>query len=341
MRTDPQAIDADLRAAMGTSSSGVEPGITPRRRRRLLVSTAATVLVVGTAVAGASLIAHRRSPSTTAVGAEPVAAPQILRRSPRPDRQPCRLDNVDSVDWIVQSAPWGLSTGLALRPNNSERCTLAGTPQLSGVNTTTGASEPIAAADVGPLDTGVARQFPATVDPGEPARLEIRGNKCPAGQEPRSYRNLVVTVGAKKLPLPRSRRLTGVCGADVSQWFVEPPMLYAALNAKLQAPAALRAGQDFAYTVQIDNVFARDYPLPSCPTFRFGIAATEVGPWQRVNCTQTSIDGHDSSTFTLHGQIPLDTKPGRRKLTWMAVMSTGEATIADLGTDGMTVTVTR
>ncbi|MEU8612188.1 hypothetical protein AB0C29_29795, partial [Actinoplanes sp. NPDC048791] len=284
---------------------------------------------------------QRPAPSTTAVGAEPVAAPQLLRRSPRPDRQPCRLDNVDSVEWLVQSAPWGLSTGLALRPNNSERCTLSGRPQLSGVNSATGASEPIAVADLGPLDTSITRQFPATIDPAEPARLQIRGDKCPAGQKPRSYRALVLTVGAKKLPLPSSRRLTGICGADVSHWFVEPPMLYAALNAKLQAPAVLRRGQDFTYTVRIDNVFERDYPLSSCPVFRLGVADVDTGPWQRINCTLTSIEGHDSVEFTLPGHIPPDVEPGPHKLTWLAAMSTGEAAVADLGTDGTAVTITR
>ncbi|MFG2040782.1 hypothetical protein [Dactylosporangium sp. NPDC048998] len=356
MSFDPQTIEADLRAAMRTGPSQVaarpdpvarvESGVTRRRRRRLLVTTAAAALAVGTVVAGTGLIIDRPFRSTadtsTAVGAEPVAAaPQILRRSPRPDRQPCRIDNVDSMDWIVQSAPWGLSTGLALRPNNSDRCTLSGRPQLSGINTATGASEPIAAVDAGQLDTSVTRQFPATIDPGEPARIEIRGGKCPAGQEPRSYRSLVVTVGTQKIPLPSSRSLTGICGADVSQWFVEPPMLYAALNAKLEAPRVLGRGQDFTYTVQIDNVYARNYPLSSCPIFRLGIAATDIGPWQRINCTQAAIHGHDSIRFTLHGQIPPDTEPGQHKLTWMAAMSTGEATIADMGTGGTTVTITR
>jgi hypothetical protein len=350
MRIDPQTIEADLRSAMHSTSSPVaawpdpvarvEAGVIRRRRRRLLVSTAAAALVVGTAVAGTGFVTHRSSTSTTVASAEPVTAPQILRRSPRTDRQPCQLDKVDSVDWIVQSAPWGPSTGFALRPNNSERCTLSGTPQLSGVNTATGGSEPIAAVDAGPLDSDVTRQFPATIDPAEAARIEVRGDKCSAGQKSRSYRDLVLTVGTKMIPLPSSRRLTGICGADVSQWFVEPPMLYAALNATLRAPAVLGRGQDFTYTVQVDNPYARDYPLSPCPTYGLGIGATEIGSWQRINCTQTSIDGNDSVTFTLHGRIPLDTEPGQHKLTWMAAMSTGKATIADMGTDGTTITVT-
>lgn len=351
MRSDPQTIEADLREALRTSPSPVaawpDPvtrlaaGVTRRRRRRLLAATASVVLVAGAAVAGIGLITHRPASTTAVVGSEPAAAPQILRRSPRADRQPCRLDNVDSAGWIVQSAPWGLSTGLALRPNNSERCTLSGRPQLSGVNTATGVLDPIAAADAGPLDSSVARQFPATIDPGEAARVEVRGTKCVAGQKPRSYRDLVLAVGAKKISLPSFRRLDDICGADVSQWFVEPPMLYAALNATLQAPTVLRRGEEFTYTVHIDNVYARDYSLSPCPTYRLGIAATEIGSWQRVNCTQSSIDGHDSITFTLQGQVPPDTKPGQHKLTWMAVMSTGEATIADMGTGGTTVTIPR
>src|SRR4029079_17908088 len=102
----------------------------------------------------------------------------------------------------------------------------------------------------GPLDSSVARQFPATIDPGEAARVEIRGVECAAGRTPRSYRDLVLTVGAEKISLPASRRLDGVCGADVSQWFVEPPMLYAALNATLRAPAALRRGEEFTHTAR-------------------------------------------------------------------------------------------
>lgn len=320
----------------------MEATITRRRRRRVLAAIAAAALVTGIAATGVSVITHRPSPSTTNVSAEPVATPQILRRAPRPDRQPCRLDRIDSVDWIVQSAPWGPSTGFAVRPNNTGRCTLSGQPQLSGVNTATGASEPIAAVDLGPLKDGVTRQFPATVDPGEPARIQIRGNtRCPAGQKPRSYRNLLLTAGDQKFRLPGTRTLTGVCGADVSQWFVEPPMDYAALNATVQAPPTLRQGQDFDYTVRIDNVFPHQYSLPSCPVFRLDVAVAETASWQRITCTQTRIDGNDEIEFTRRGRIPPDTAPGRHKLTWMAVLGNGEAIIADMGTDGTTVTITR
>ncbi|WP_433368797.1 hypothetical protein ACQPZX_42250 [Actinoplanes sp. CA-142083] len=352
MKIDPQTIEDDLRAAMHAGPSPlpawpdpvarVEAGITRRRRRKLLVTAAAVVLVAGAAAGGLAVVTHRPPPSTSIVSAEPVAAPQILRRSPRPDAPPCRLDQVGAVDWIVQSAPWGQSTGFALRPTNSERCTVSGKPALSGVNTATGASEPIAAADLGPLDQSVVRQFPATIDPGEMARVQIRANTtCPAGEKPRSYRDLTLTVGEKKLSLPASRVLKGVCGADVTQWFVEPPMDYASLNATVEAPAVLRQGEEFSYTVRISNVFPSEYPMDSCPVFQLGVAAKTTGPWQRIECTQDSIDDHDSVEYTLRGQIPPDTGPGPRKLTWMAVMSNGEAVIADMGTDGTAVTITR
>jgi len=117
-------------------------------------------------------------------------------------------------------------------------------------------------------------------------------------------------------------------------------MDYAPLNATVRAPSVLRPGQEFSYTVRIDNVFPRDYPLPSCPIYRLGVGGAAAGPWQRIECSQTSVGEHDSVEFTLRGQLPPDTKPGRRRLTWMAVMSNGEATIADMGTDGTTITVT-
>jgi hypothetical protein len=310
-------------------------------RRWLLATVVVAALVVGTAAA-IILITHRPSPSVAAVKAEPVAAPRILRRSARPDRPPCRLDNVDSVSYIKQSAPWGPSTGFAVRPNNDGRCTLSGTPLLSGVNIATGKSEPIPTAQLGPLDNRVVRQFPATIDPGEPARVDIHGAlQCPAGQKRRSYRDLALTVGTKKISLPTAVFLSEICGADVSHWYVEPPMLYAALNATLKVPTVLRRGEDFTYTVKIDNVYSGSYPMPSCPVVRLGIGGTEIEPWQRIACTQSAIHGHNNIAFTLYGRIPPDTEPGRHKLTWMAAMSTGEALIADMGTDGATVTVTR
>jgi len=76
-------------------------------------------------------------------------------------------------------------------------------------------------------------------------------------------------------------------------------------------------------------------------SFRLGVAAASTGPWQRLNCTQTRIGAHDSVEFTLPGRIPPDIEPGRHKLTWMAVLSDGEAAIADMGTDGTAVTITR
>ncbi|MEV6347140.1 hypothetical protein [Actinoplanes sp. NPDC051851] len=303
----------------------------------------AAVLVVGAAAAGIGLVTRDSSPSSTVAAAEPVGEPRILRRSPRDARQACRLDQAGAMEWIVRSAPWGRSTGLALRPRNSERCTLSGTPLLSGVDTVTGESAPIptgAAGAAGALDARVPRQFPATVDPGETARLEVRGTPCAAGEEPRSYRELTVTTGTETIPLPASRTLTGVCGAAVSEWFVEPPMLYAALNATVEAPAVLRRGHDFTYTVTITNVYARDYGWSSCPVYRLGLAATAIGSWRRIVCTREGVDGHDGVAFTLRGRIPSDTEPGEQRLTWIAATSSGEAVIADMATDGTAVTVT-
>jgi hypothetical protein len=352
MTIDPQTIEEDLRAAMhagpppvaGWSDpvTRVEDGITSRNRRRLISITASAALVAGVAVAGAVIQRTPPPPTATIVSAEPVAAPQILRRSPRPERQPCQLDGVDSLEWIVQSAPWGPSTGFALRSDNSERCTLSGKPLLSGTNVATGVSEPVATADLGPLDGSITRQFPATIDPGELARIQIRGDTaCREGQKPRSYRNLVLTAGGKQLKLPASRALTGICGADVSRWFVEPPMDYAALNAAVQAPPVLHQGQDFTYTVRISNAFPSAYPLSSCPAFRLNVAPATSESWQRIVCTQTSIAAHSSIEFTLLGHIAPDAAQGRHKLTWMAVMSSGEAAIADMATDGAAVTITR
>lgn len=350
---DQQTIEQRLRTALREEQlpttgwpdpvSRIEHGITRRRRTRWIAITAAVAtLLVGTVTVG--LIGRRPDTTPTknvAVDAtEPVTAPTVLRRSPRPDRQPCRLDRVDSLDWIVQSAPWGAATGFALRPSNDERCTLSGKPQLFATNVATGMSEPVPAVDLGPLDSSIARQFPATVDPGEMARVHIRGNNvCQADQQPQSYRDLVLVVGGNQLKVPKFRTLANVCGADVSPWFVEPPMEYAALNVSLDAPPVLRRGEDFTYVVRIDNVFSRVFSMLTCPVYRL-TPASDSEPWRRIHCSVTAIGARSSLRFTLRGHIPADTALGKLKLTWMAVMSNGEAAIADMGSDGFSVTIT-
>ena len=69
--------------------------------------------------------------------------------------------------------------------------------------------------------------------------------------------------------------------------------------------------------------------------------ARYIGP----KCKLARREGTDlflkSARRSLDSKCKLDTKPGQHKLTWMAVMSTGEATIADMGTGGTTVTIPR
>jgi hypothetical protein len=326
--------------------SRVEEGITRRRRRRLVVQTVglATALVVTL-----SVVTLQGHPSTapadgwiidsTADGPRS-APPDMQRRSPRPDRAPCPVDALGPVEWIVQSAPWGNSTGFGIRNIKQDRCTLSGTPTLIGTDVDTGVRVPVPSAELPPGNDTKVRQFPATIDAGELARIEIKGQAvCQPWQTPRSYRDLVLVFQGHELPLPNFRHLDSVCGAQVSPWFVEPPLEYAPLVVSLDAPTTLQRGTDFTYTVNMLNASRRPYRLPACPSYQITPTQRE-GEWRTLNCQLTEIPPHTTVHFKLHGYIPAQANPGQLKLTWMAVMSDGTVAVADMQTDGLKVTIT-
>jgi hypothetical protein len=344
-------VEQQLRAALRDETgkvtgwadpvSRVEGGVRRRRRRRWTVraTAAATALL---AVLTVGLLQRPQEPTLVdATVDDVVGVPYLLRRSPRPDAVPCRTDRVTEVEWIVQSAPWGLSTGFGIRPFSQERCTLSGRPRLFGYDTATGLQVEVPYADAPatpPSDR--PRQFPATVDGGELARVEIRGSSdCPTGQSPKSYRDLSLYVDGRELTMPSFRTLTSVCGAQVSDWFVEPPLEYASLDAYLEAPKTLRRGEDFSYTVRIHNAFPRRLALSGCPVYLFGLGA-EGGTWRRMRCEVSSIDAHQSVRFLMTGHVPADARLGPAKLTWMAALPNGEVIVADMQTSGYPVTIT-
>ncbi len=347
--TVEQQLRAALRGETGSVTgwpdpvSRIERGVGRRKRRRLAAQAvaAATVLVTVLTVG----LVSGEGPETPAIVDATVddsaGVPSIQRRSPRPDRPPCRPERLNDPEWVVQSAPWGLSTGFAVEPLGLERCTLTGRPQLFGVDVATGLRVEVPFAAEAGSPSGRVRQFPATLDPGEPARVEIRGSStgCPSGQSPRSYRDLSLLVGGRELALPGFRTLSSVCGAHVSDWFVEPPMLYASLKANLEAPKTLRRGEEFSYSVRILNAYPKKFSFSACPVYSLGVGADGQG-WRHLACGISSIGPHRSVSFQMTGRLPADTPTGRALLTWMAVLPNGEVIVADMMTSGYPVTVT-
>jgi hypothetical protein len=348
------SVDDLLRAALQNARqsapgwpdpvSRVEAGIRRRRRRRLAVQVVglATALVAGLVV----VTLQRHSQDVPADGRVidsvadgPTTIPSMQRRSPRPDRAPCALELFGPIEWIVQSAPWGYSTGFGVRGMNQERCTLSGTPSLVATDVATGVRGPVPLTDLPPGNPGRPRQFPATVDGGELARIEIDGQACPPSQTPHSYRDLVLVFQGREFAVPDFRHLDSVCGARVSPWFVEPPLLYAPLVVSLEAPATLHRGAWFDYTVNMLNPGLYAYSLPACPAYRLGPAQSE-DEWRTLNCQTTEIAPHQTVRFRLRGYIPAQVEPGQLKLTWMAVMGDGTVAVADMQTDGFKVTIT-
>ena len=343
-----EALQGKTQAVTGWTDpvSRVEQGVRRRKRRRLTAQAVAAVTVLVTVLTvGLVQRQHPQTPSLVdgtidATVDDASGLPYIQRRSPRPDRDPCPPDQIKDVQWIVQSAPWGMSTGFGLNAFTDKRCTLSGRPRLFGVDTVTGQRVEVPFVATPPAsNNGQARQFPATIDPGEMARVAIHGSAdCPAGQGPQSYRQLTLLVGGRELALPEQRTLTAVCGAHVSEWFVEPPMEYASLAAYLDSPKTLRRGENFSYTVRILNGYNTKFILPGCPAYLLGLGADGHG-WRRLRCGISSIGAHQTVRFQMTGHIPASTPTGPAKLTWIAALPNGEVIVADMALSGYPVTI--
>jgi len=267
------------------------------------------------------------SPIAFVAGEELVAPSYLARRSPRPDVKPCtRMSDTPWLkpDWLRPE----LTTVMLPAFTSLERCTLYdnGGTTMSATNVSTGLREVFTPGSATPPG---AWQSPATVDPGEPARIDIiAGKGC--GQK---FDDFVITV----LGQPHQLDLTTECAPELTNWYVEPPLLNAPLTVTMKAPGTVQRGQWFDYVVTVLSNLS-PVSVVQCPVYqeRLGNRAT----WRKLNCDRLRyFPSYIPVKFAMRAYVPPDHPTGPTKLSWMAVMSDGKVAIAEIANDGVPVEV--
>ncbi len=219
-----------------------------------------------------------------------VAAPALARRAPRPDTTPCEASNLGNHRVSGQT--------LYVANLGDKRCTLSAPATLdNGVV-------------AGGRFAGDDKQYPATIDPGESARMDLAATAC---DRETSVRVLGVT-----LPLGKT------CVTAAGAWYVEPPLLDAPLTVTIDAPAAVRSGQYFDYVVTVLNAMPGTFGLDACPKYLQTLGGSDA-QWRRLDCDgHTSIPAHTALRFAMRAYVPAaHSAGGQIRLEWMAAMADG------------------
>jgi hypothetical protein len=318
-----------------------------RRRRRRVAAVALTVLAI-TGLGVPTLYgwtgAIRGSDGT---GADGVAAwtdagatqPTLARREPRPDARDCAVADLGPVSWIEGSGKLAGdgATTLLLGNKSESRCTLRGSVGLSGVDRNTGRRTALQNGETGRVEDA-AHQYPATIDPGEPARLDVgTTGPCADGTKPTRYRDIAVVTMGHEFPVS-GLEIGGGCRILTGAWYVQPPLLNAPYrSASITAPATVRRGTSLEYEVTVRNEGDGSLRLDPCPVYIQKLG--DIASTHRLNCSRSVVSSRSAMRFQMRIAVPADAALGKTSLTWMAVMGDGRVTIADLAEGGVSVDV--
>jgi hypothetical protein len=322
---------ADDRLALPSSPDVVartEAAISRRRLRRLLsVLTAVLVTVAVPVVIRVGLAAPAEpsptpspSPSVSAVAwlDEPTTLTEIEATQPpaRPAARACAADDLAARAVVEDSEGAGghILTIVRLANAGSSRCTLSGTVKLAGIRTERGTF----------FDNVGWKQYPATIDPGEQASVDIETSFACGGAQ-KQNRNVVMTVLGRSYPLPRAR-LDSTCVVRVGDWYVlrgpaEPQFRYDGLTATLQAPATVARGSTVDYVVTLTNPGPAAVRLDPCPIYMEEVVKN-VG-FYRLNCAVAEIAPGASVRFAMRLRVSAETPTGPTHLLWRLAEAAG------------------
>jgi hypothetical protein len=325
----------------------VGAGVRRRRRRREAVIVSA--IVVAAILLGVPVVlAAGRAPDHTPPIDQPTngvipwtdtpADPpsDLPRRDPRPDARPCTAaDLTGSARFEQVGAAGGQVVNIVFLPNRSDtRCTLTGSATVYATDKA-GRRVQIPARSGTRFDGGI-KHYPATVDPAEPARLDIvTATGCNGGLNAIHYGDVVLAVAGHQFPVP-GLVLETTCQLEVGSWYVLPPPANAPVTVTLDTPPQAHRGQPYRYTV---TVLAGDQPfnLHPCPVY-IQTLGSYVGTY-RLNCAVATIAPHRLVTFAMTLNVPRDAPLGTAQLTWTAYLADGTVAIADLASGGASVEV--
>lgn len=296
-------------------------GIGRRRRRRRIIGGGAALAVLAAIAPGVALTTQPPSRDESATGVvawtnAPVAMPtRLQRRDPRADRRPCALKDLHPRPWTERD---GQSVTLLVTNSSDSRCTISDGATVIAVDPATGVRGPVGRSTA-PI-TAADRQYPATIDPGEPARIEVTSDpSCAAGGA--SLSEVAVVVQGREYPLADFRPPAG-CPVLVGPWYVQPPLINAPLDVAVAAPDLVRPGKTLEYQVAVTNAFDTAFRLEPCPVYiqRIGTAPAVA---YRLNCTVRRIAGHTTVRYLIHLAVGTDVPAGPTELNWTMVLTDG------------------
>jgi hypothetical protein len=326
----------------------VQAGVKQRRlRRRAVVASVSSVLIIAFA---APVAVWKWTGGTQQVGGpgndvapwldSPVPAPDNLaRREPRPEQNRCADKDLARSAWIENGGEAdGYRIHTVLVSNASDtRCTMSGSASLSAVDN----GQQAAALATQPLRpvSGPALQYPATIDPGEPARIDVGqpidcGAGTPTGQ-PRTYSDVNLMVDGKGYAL-KTLSIDVGCPVFIGQWYVQPPLLNAMGTATIQAPGQVRRGETLVYQVSLSGT-GLPTQAGACPVYRQ--TAGGPGAYFRLNCSAATVQQDGPVTFAMQIKISADAAPGKATLEWMLIMADGRVVIANLAAGGVPIEI--
>jgi hypothetical protein len=314
-----------------------------RRLGRLAVVIAGAALVVaigGFAVSVSThpqqLLTDKAVPWADLPATRSVQQPAI-KSGQRPAQPPCDADALE-VMWpdggatISDSANGSDSTGVAILVRNigAAPCTLTGHPQVQGIDRTgkpvgSPAEEGRYLPSVGPADG------PATLDPGEPARvyLSMASNGCNGPRRDYHGANVELDNGLKFTI--RNAWLSGRCPLKVTPWapISNENRRFWGLEARLVTPPFALAGAELTYVLELINVTSATIGLLPCPVFTQALTVEEgfdiakldgmVHYTHRLNCEPHSTIGPRGVVrYQMKVLIPPGYPTGRTQLIWMS-----------------------
>jgi hypothetical protein len=314
------------------------------RLRRLAVVFAGAALVVtigGFAVAVRThpqqVVTENAVPWADLPATRPEGAP-AERIGPRPAEPDCKADDIEAL-WpdggatISDSANGSDSTGFALLVRNvgAAPCTLAGTPKVQGVDRD---GKPVGppAEEGRYLPSFNAVPGPATLEPGEPARvyLSMASHGCNGPKREYTGANVALDNGFKFTI--RNAWLSGRCPLKVTPWgpLSNENRRFWGLEAHLVTPPFAQAGTQFTYVLELINVTSATIGLLPCPIFTQALSVQEGGfdvtkvdqmvhYTNRLNCGPRSTVGpHKIVRYEMKVLIPVGYPTGQTQLFWMA-----------------------
>jgi hypothetical protein len=321
-------------------------GVRRRRRRRMAVAATGLALAALGSAGAMAYTGNSGGTAQTAAATDDVIAwidapatqlPQVARRSPRADARRCEPSDLGAKAWTSGNLQRPDSSASVLVSNSSDsRCTLSGPAKIVGTDAATG--ELVTLTSSSPDTQAPGAQYPATIDPGEPARATFaRDTPCNADASPRRITKPAVVVGDRHLPLS-SMPSIDACTMTVGQWHVLPPAINApAQLVTIDAPREVRRGDELSYTVTLQNPSDETLELDPCPVYTHGLPGLQGG--YHLNCQIDSVDPHSAVTFSMRYTVPTSAPVGATKLTWQAIMKDGKVATADLSTGGSDITV--